>query len=210
MDPRQGFLDRGLTGYGGIVYCGSSLLTSLPPSPIKPSPSPLVWRLHHCWSEATIASGLKLPLPPRFEVVIPPQSEIAMPLGQKLPCRLGLNPSQPRLEVAVTACLMRISAMVRSRSEPLPPIESHHCRQRKSPLLDLSNFLTCLFLFLNLIYGDCGYGFVMGIWLEFIWFVLSCLLSCGGCGGCWLVATSCGSGCWSLGGGHYYCLCFVY
>ena len=42
MDPRQGFLDRGLAGYGGIVDCGSSLLSSLPPSPIKPLPLPLV------------------------------------------------------------------------------------------------------------------------------------------------------------------------
>ena len=50
----------------------------------------------------------------------------------------------------------------------------------------------------------------MGIWLEFIWFVLSCVLDRGGCGGCWLVATSCGSGCWLLGGGHCHYLCLVY
>ena len=50
----------------------------------------------------------------------------------------------------------------------------------------------------------------VGIWLEFIWFVLSCVLGRGGCGGCWLVATSCGSGCWLLGGGHCHYLCLVY
>jgi len=74
-----------------------------------------------------------------------------------------------------------------------------------------SLYLSYLFLFIfNLICGSCGCGFVMGIWLEFNWFVLSCILGCGGCGGCWLVATGCGSGCWSLGGGHCHYLCFAY
>jgi len=60
--------------------CGSSLLSSLPPSPIKPPPSPLVWKLHRHHH------------------------------------RLRLNPSQPRLEVVVTACLMRILATTQSQS----------------------------------------------------------------------------------------------
>ncbi|KAL0017678.1 hypothetical protein SO802_004747 [Lithocarpus litseifolius] len=34
-------------------------------------------------------------------------------------------------------------------------------------------------------------------------------MGCGGCSGCWLVATSCGGGCWSLGDGHCHCLCLV-
>ena len=44
----------------------------------------------------------------------------------------------------------------------------------------------------------------------FFFFFLSCVLGVGGCSGCWLVATSCGGGCWSLGGGHCHCLCLVY
>ena len=61
-----------------------------------------------------------------------------------------------------------------------------------------------------MICGGCGCGFVVGIWLEFILFVLSYVLGCGGCSGCWLVATGYGGGCWSLGGGHCHCLCFIY
>ena len=41
-DWRQGFLDHRSIGYDSVVDCGSSLLSSLPPSPIKPPPSPLV------------------------------------------------------------------------------------------------------------------------------------------------------------------------
>ena len=52
-----------------------------PPSPIKPPPSLLFWRLHRCWSKDTIVVGLMLPLPPWSEAA----------------CRLDLNPSQPQL-----------------------------------------------------------------------------------------------------------------
>ena len=33
-----------------------------------------------------------------------------------------------------------------------------------------------------------GYGFVVGRWLDLVGFILSCVLGCGGCHGCWLVA----------------------
>ena len=72
----------------------------LPPSPIKPPPSLLVWRLHHRRSENAIVTGLKPPLPPRSEVAMPPRSE----------------PISTMAWSCSTSRLMRISATTRSRS----------------------------------------------------------------------------------------------
>ena len=72
----------------------------LPPSPIKPPPSLLVWRLHRRRSENAIVTGLKPPLPPRSEAAMPPRSE----------------PISSTAWSCSTARLMRISATMRSRS----------------------------------------------------------------------------------------------
>ena len=72
----------------------------LPPSPIKPPPSLLIWRLHHRRSENAIVTSLKPPLPPQSEVAMSPRSE----------------PISAMAWSCSTARLMRISATVRSRS----------------------------------------------------------------------------------------------
>ena len=72
----------------------------LPPSPIKPPPSLLIWRLHHRRSENAIVTSLKPPLPPQSEVAMSPRSE----------------PISATAWSCSTARLMRISATMRSRS----------------------------------------------------------------------------------------------
>ena len=87
-----------------------------PPSPIKPPPSLLFWRLHRCWAEDAIVVGLMLPLPP--------QSEAA--------CRLDLNPSQPQLEAT--------TPLVWCTSQPRREADLSHYNQSKATTIDKESY----------------------------------------------------------------------